>query len=72
VLQVDLDVMLKTDEPARLEWAVIANSQALDNTTRNEFDALIDSGRLPFNTSDPRCQNTLPTDRAVRNPSAVH
>lgn len=64
-LQVDLDLMLKTDEPARVEWAVMANSQALDNSTRTEFDAVIDTGGLPFNTSDPRCFTELPTNEQV-------
>ena len=63
--------MLKTDVPSQVEWAVIANSQSLDNSTRTEFDAVVDSGGFPFNTSDPRCRPDLPTNREVRIPCAL-
>lgn len=59
-------MLLKTDEPSQVQWAVVANSQALDNSTRAEFDALVDSGGLPFNSSDPRCHVALPTNREAR------
>ena len=65
-MQVSLDVLVKTDEPAAVEWAVIANNQVLSNGSRDEFDGLIDGGSLPFALTDSRCYTEAPTDSAVR------
>jgi hypothetical protein len=70
-MQVDVDLMIKTDEPAQVEWAVIVSSKVLANSSRAEFDALVTSGDLPFQTSEARCHSELPSNRKVRFAGAV-
>lgn len=65
-------MLVKTDEPSEVEWAVMANNQVLSNTTRDEFDALVDTGTLPFTATNERCYTSPPSDTTVRSNAASH
>jgi hypothetical protein len=80
VLQVDFDLLTRTDEEAKLEWGVILGSAILDNCTdsmipctgsqaRKEFDEVINSGAVTFSSAvakQSRCVEDMPTLEAVR------
>eukprot|EP00892_Ulva_mutabilis_P000134 jgi/Ulvmu1/10120/UM006_0072.1 len=65
-VQISTSMLVKTDEAATIEWAVMANDQVLSNTSRAEFDTLVDTGALPFVATSDRCYPDAPTDSTVR------
>lgn len=72
-----MEVDVRTDEVARVEWGVILNADVLTNCStqigacpegRTEFDAVIDAGEVSFASAADkaeRCVETMPTDVTV-------
>lgn len=76
-MQVDLDLLVRTDEESRIEWGVMINSDVLRNCTiaepcpvgRSDFDAVIDTGKVSFSTAAEKanyCWENPPADPDVR------
>jgi hypothetical protein len=66
--QVDFELLARLDEEARVEFGGIVGSYILDNTTRAEFDEIVDTSTFLAGNATAkgqRCKTVRPTNTTV-------